>query len=144
MQRDGISYLKSTLGSLQHGLTVEERAGLRFVVLIAHTNQHEHSDYGRPWLTSMTDELLSYHDNPDWLALANTIERNKSHATKSKFDYSVVMEECARTGSPYILIVEDDVVFLDGWRRRTMQALEIATAKTWEVEHQDCESSLLH
>ncbi|RYP82753.1 hypothetical protein DL769_001562 [Monosporascus sp. CRB-8-3] len=109
VQRDGISYLKSTLGSLQHGLSAEERAGLSFIVLLAHTDQKRHPDYGQPWLASMVDKLPSYQDDPERLALAKVMELNQTHAPKSKFDYSIVMEECEKTGAAYILIVEDDV-----------------------------------
>lgn len=139
--RRDISYLKSTLGSLQHGLSGEERSGLYFVVLLAHTNKGIHPDYGQSWLTNMADRLPSYDDNPEQLALAEKMEANQSHGTKSKFDYSIVMEECARTGAPYILIVEDDVVFLDGWRHRTMRALNVATTKSWEAGHPDCKAN---
>ncbi|KAI2469562.1 hypothetical protein F4781DRAFT_393911 [Annulohypoxylon bovei var. microspora] len=137
VQRDGISYLKSTLGSLQHGLSVEERASLRFVVLLAHTDQERHPDYGQPWLINMADRLPSYHDNPEYLALAQQMERNQSHGIKAKFDYSIVMEECEKTSAPYTLVVEDDVIFLDGWRHRTMRALDTATMKSWGVGHTD-------
>ena len=138
VQRNGISYLKSTLGSLQHGLTAEERATLRFVVFLAHSDQEEHQDYEQPWLANMADELPSYRDSPERFVFSNAIQLNKTHATKSKFDYSIVMEECERTGAPYTLMVEDDVVFMDGWHHRTMQALDVATAKTWAAGYQDC------
>ncbi|KAI1407122.1 integral membrane protein [Hypoxylon sp. FL1857] len=137
VQRDGISYLKLTLGSLQHGLSHGERSRLSFVVLLAHTNQTKHPDYGRPWLTGMADRLPSYNDDPERLALAEIMELNQTHGTKSKFDYSIVMEECERTRAPYIMIVEDDVVFLDGWRHRTMQALDEATARSWGAGYTD-------
>ncbi|KAI1445909.1 hypothetical protein F5Y02DRAFT_408165 [Annulohypoxylon stygium] len=137
VQRDGISYLKSTLGSLQHGLSTEERARLRFVVLLAHTDPARHQDYDQPWLKNMADRLPSYHDDAEYLSLAHQMERNQSHGIKAKFDYSIVMEECEKTSAPYILIVEDDVVFLDGWRHRTMQALDTATTKSWGAGHTD-------
>ncbi|KAI0835896.1 integral membrane protein [Hypoxylon sp. FL0890] len=137
VQRDGISYLKLTLGSLQHGLSAAERAGLRFIVFIAHTDQTRHPDYRQPWLAGMADKLPSYSDDPERLALARVMELNQTHGTKSKFDYSIAMEECEKTGAPYILIVEDDVVFLYGWRHRTMQALDEATVKSWEAGYTD-------
>ncbi|KAG5912606.1 hypothetical protein E4U53_005253, partial [Claviceps sorghi] len=135
VRRDGISYLKSTLGSLQHGLNEKERAGLRFVVLLAHTNQTEHGDHGQPWLVKMADRLPSYHDTPERLALARLMEDNQTHAVKSKFDYSILMEECVQSGAPYMLLVEDDVVFLDGWRHRTVKAVATATTESWEAAH---------
>ncbi|KAG5992826.1 hypothetical protein E4U43_003661 [Claviceps pusilla] len=137
VQREGISYLKATLGSLQHGLAEDERARLQFVVLLAHSNQTEHTDYGQPWLVNMADSLPSYHDDPDRLALARLMEANQTHAVKSKFDYSILMEECARTGAPYMLLVEDDVIFLDGWRHRAVEAMSVATMASWEAAHRD-------
>ncbi|KAI1139292.1 integral membrane protein [Hypoxylon sp. FL0543] len=137
VQRDGISYLKLALGSLQQGLSAGERAGLRFVVFLAHTDQSKHPDYHQPWLAGMADSLPSYDDDPERLALAKVMELNQTHGTKSKFDYSITMEECEKTGAPYILMVEDDVVFLDGWRHRTMQAVDEATAKSWGTGHRD-------
>ncbi|RYC54819.1 hypothetical protein CHU98_g11394 [Xylaria longipes] len=136
VRREGISYLKLVLGSLQHGLSSEERMQLHFVVLLAHVNQTEHPDYDKPWLASMVDTLASYNDNEERLRLVQTMDP-RSHAIKSKFDYSVVMEECEKTGAPYILMIEDDVVFLDGWRHRTMRALDIATTKSWEAGKAD-------
>ncbi|KAI1424855.1 integral membrane protein [Xylaria sp. FL1777] len=136
VRREGVSYLKLALGSLQHGLSSEERMGLHFVVLLAHVNQTEHPNYRESWLTGMVDKLASYHDDEERLRLAQLME-SQTHAVKSKFDYSIVMEECLNTGAPYILIIEDDVVFLDGWRHRTINALDIAMAKSWEAGQPD-------
>ncbi|KAI0550383.1 integral membrane protein [Xylaria curta] len=136
VRREGVSYLKLALGSLQHGLSSGERARLHFVVLLAHVNQTDHPDHNMPWLASMVDTLASYSDSEERLMLARTIG-SQSHAIKSKFDYSVVMEECEKTGTPYVLMIEDDVVFLDGWRHRTMKALDIATAKSWDAGKAD-------
>ncbi|KAI0870947.1 hypothetical protein GGS24DRAFT_492600 [Hypoxylon argillaceum] len=132
VQRRGISYLKSTLGSLQHGLTPEERDVLYFVVFVAHANQSNHNEYNQPWLVAMADELPSYHN----VALAQTMS-NQSHEVKSKYDYSIVLEACANTGAPYAMMLEDDVVFLDGWWPRVARALELATIKTWESGYTD-------
>jgi hypothetical protein len=138
LQRHGISYLKSTLGSLQHGLSAGERASLHFLVFLAHVKQEEHSDYGEPWLAAMTDSLPSYQDNRKRLNILKNIENEHSHSIKSKFDYSIVLEECLKTGAPYILVAEDDVVFMEGWLPRTLQALEEATHKTKEMGYDNC------
>lgn len=137
VRRESISYLKLVLGSLQHGLSVEERKSLYFVVLLAHTNQTEHPDYNQPWLGIMADKLASYNDSEERLRQAQEME-SRGHAIKSKFDYSIAMEECAKTEAPYIMMVEDDVVFMDGWRHRTLMALAIATTKSWEAGQANC------
>ncbi|KAI1816624.1 integral membrane protein [Poronia punctata] len=133
VKRAGVSYLKLTLGSLQQGLSPEERMRLRFVVLLAHVNQTEHPDFREPWLAGMADELPSYQDDEERLKLAKKMEAKRTHGTKSKFDYAIVMEECRKSRAPYILMLEDDVVFLDGWLHRTMEALATATALSWEA-----------
>ncbi|KAI0806358.1 integral membrane protein [Xylaria sp. FL0064] len=117
VRREGVSFLKLALGSLQHGLSHEERMRLHFVVLLAHVNETEHPDYGQPWLNGMVDKLASYHDDEERFTLAQMME-SQTHAVKSKFDYSIVMEDCEKTAAPYILIIEDDVVTAD--------------AKSWE------------
>jgi hypothetical protein len=96
VQRDGTSSLKSTLGSLKHGLNAEERRGLYFVVLLAHTNQQKHPDCGQLWLSSMVDKFASYDEDSERQALAKAMEFNQTHRPKSKFDYSIVMQECEK------------------------------------------------
>ncbi|KAI1297806.1 integral membrane protein [Xylaria venustula] len=132
VRREGVSYLKLALGSLQHGLSYEERMRLHFVVLLAHMNQTDHPDYHEPWLNGMVDKLASYQDDKERLRVAQAMDSH-GHGVKHKFDYSIALEECVKTGAPYILIIEDDVVFLDGWRHRTINALETAKAKSWEL-----------
>ncbi|KAI0432721.1 integral membrane protein [Xylaria sp. FL1042] len=131
VRREGVSYLKLALGSLQHGF-----------ILLAHVNQTEHPDYGQPWLAGMVDKLAAYHDDEERFTLAQTME-SRTHAVKSKFDYSIVMEECEKTAAPYILIIEDDVESLDGWQHRTMNALNTASAKSWESGQTGCDFLLL-
>ncbi|KAI1463479.1 uncharacterized protein F4812DRAFT_446289 [Daldinia caldariorum] len=136
-QRQGISYLESTLGSLQHGLSAKEREDLYFVVLLAHTDLRKHQGHQQPWLANMADQMVFYSDDPARLNLARTIERKESHGVKAKFDYSIVMEECVKTRAPYLLMIEDDVVFMDGWWHRIARALEVATTKTWKAGYMD-------
>jgi N-Acetylglucosaminyltransferase-IV (GnT-IV) conserved region len=136
----GTSYLKATLGSIQQGLTSQERASLHIVVLLAHVDEYENPDYGQPWLEGMVDTLASYRDDTGRLTVATELEKNEtSREEKSKFDYSVVLEECEKTGAEYTLMLEDDVVLMDGWRHRTMDALRVAEAKTRGMGEPTCE-----
>ncbi|KAI1322913.1 hypothetical protein F5Y16DRAFT_24139 [Xylariaceae sp. FL0255] len=132
VERDGISYLKSTLGSLQEGLTEKERDSIYFVVFLAHIDQQEHNDYNQPWLVNMADALPMYSN----LDIAKLMV-NQNHGVKAKFDYSVVLDECEKTGAPYILMIEDDVVFMDGWWHRTGKALDTITSLSWGSGHDD-------
>ena len=67
------------------------------------------------------------------------MERDVGHEVKSKFDYAVLLEECLRTGSEYVLMVEDDVVFERGWWERTMDALGEVRDRSWEMGYDECE-----
>lgn len=119
------------------GLTETERDSLHVIVLLAHIDQARHPDHGQPWLRNMADQLPSYQQDPRRLATAEAMEGKSTHWIKSKFDYSFVLDECKRTGAPYILMIEDDVVFLDGWHHRTMKAVD-RVASISESRRQDC------
>ncbi|KAI6780211.1 uncharacterized protein J7T54_002990 [Emericellopsis cladophorae] len=137
VSRDGVAYLKTSLASLNHGLSPEEQSRVRIVVLLAHTNKTQHPDHDEPWLPLMADKVVYYDDNADWLDLATRIELENNHPVKHKLDYSIVLEECQKTGAPYTIMAEDDVIFLDGWRHRVMEALDAATEKAWSSSHRE-------
>ncbi|TRX95106.1 hypothetical protein FHL15_004191 [Xylaria flabelliformis] len=80
----------------------------------------------------MVDELPLY----DNLTLAQTMS-SQSHEIKFKYNYSIVLEACANTGASYVLTLEDDVLFLDGWWSRVGRALDLAAIKTWEAGYID-------
>lgn len=141
VQREGISYLKSTVGSLQEGLSKQERESLHFVVLLAHTDPTRHQDYDKPWLFEAVDRLPKYRDDSSRLEAAKQLELEGLHNPKARFDYSIVLEECAKVNPTFTLVVEDDVVALDGWYHRTLEALEKASILTADMGRTTCKQS---
>ncbi|KAI1091424.1 integral membrane protein [Rostrohypoxylon terebratum] len=136
VSRHGFSYLKETLGSILEGLDDLERRRIYLVVFLAHTNQSEHEDFRQPWLFNMADSLPTYPNGTDTIGLVRQleIERNyEAHARKQKIDYSVLLNECAKVNPKYTMTLEDDVIALDGWYHRTLDALEVASRKTREL-----------
>lgn len=133
--------MKSTVGSLQEGLSRQERESLYFVALLAHTDQTQHQEYAQPWLMETVDLLPTYHDDPDRLSLARRLELDGSHNLKARFDYSIVLEECAKVNPMYTMMVEDDVVAIDGWYHRTLEALEKAYTFSAEMGRTSCKWS---
>lgn len=126
---------------MQQGLTPAERESLFFVTLLAHVDQTMHLDHGQVWLANMVDKLLSYDQDPTRKVIAEDMEaKHVSHWIKSKFDYSFVLDACKRTGAPYILVIEDDVVFLDGWYHRTVKALAGVEENSKKAK-EDCTST---
>ena len=139
VSRHGFSYLKETVGSILEGLNAIERQRIYLVVFLAHVDQSRHEEYGQRWLTNLADSLPTYStitDDPDAMRLIDALERDGSyeaHAQKQKIDYSVQLAECAKVNPTYIMTIEDDVVALDGWYHRTMNAVRAASRKTKQM-----------
>ncbi|KAI1343290.1 hypothetical protein F5Y15DRAFT_229894 [Xylariaceae sp. FL0016] len=136
VSRHGFSYLKETLGSVLQGLADVERRRIYLVVFLAHSEQSLHEDYHQPWLVNMADSLPTYPQDAATIGLVQELEAEDSydaHARKQKIDYSVVLSECAKVQPGYVMTLEDDVIALDGWYHRLMNALEVAVRKTREL-----------
>ncbi|CAI6317201.1 unnamed protein product [Periconia digitata] len=138
VRRPRLSYLKTTLSSMQDGLDGNDRKNLYFVVLLAHTNQSVHPDFGAPWLRGMADKLLTYgSENDTTYDVAKEMEESGGHEVKSKFDYSLVMSECLKSHSDYVLMVEDDVVFTSTWWTKTKDALSTVKTQTEQMGYEN-------
>jgi hypothetical protein len=57
---------------------------------------------------------------------------------KALFDYTYLMEPCYDSGAPYMTLFEDDIIALDGWFHRTMNALSVAGKQTARLGAKDC------
>ncbi|PVI01662.1 hypothetical protein DM02DRAFT_613482 [Periconia macrospinosa] len=138
VRRPRLSYLKTTLASLHHGIDGNDRQDLTFTVLLAHTNQSEHPDFGKPWLKGMADTLMTYgSENDTTYEVAKLMEHNGSHEVKSKFDYALVLKQCLKTNADYVLMLEDDVIFTSSWWEKTKNALEEVKFRSWEMGYEE-------
>ncbi|KAI0010832.1 hypothetical protein F4779DRAFT_276023 [Xylariaceae sp. FL0662B] len=136
VSRHGFSYLKDALGSVLQGLDDIERRRVHLVVFLAHSDQSRHEDYRQPWLLNMADNLPTYPGDRETLGLVRQLEADdsyESHARKQKIDYSVLLSECAKVNPKYTMTLEDDVIAMDGWYHRVLNALQTATMKTREL-----------
>lgn len=135
-------YFKDAVGSILDGLDEQERARMHLVLFIAQTNQSLHPAYGEGWIENVADTFLAY-DLPeekmeevrDWEIAGGDFRQ------KALFDYTYLLSACERVGSPYIVILEDDVIALDGWFHRTEMALKTADEKTKQLGRNECKSS---
>ncbi|PVH96211.1 hypothetical protein DM02DRAFT_535774, partial [Periconia macrospinosa] len=138
VRRPRLSYLKTTLASLHHGIDGNDRPDLHFIVLLAHTNQSEHPDFDKPWLRGMADTLMNYGSKGDTTyEVAKLMEHDGRHEVKSKYDYALVLEECLKTNADYVLMLEDDVVFTKSWLEKTKNALEEVRVRSWEMGYEE-------
>ncbi|PYH51495.1 uncharacterized protein BO96DRAFT_438933 [Aspergillus niger CBS 101883] len=133
--RKGVNYLQGAVGSVLEGLTAAEREDIHLIIFIAHSDPAEHPAYMEPWLHDLADKVLVY--DPDVVDIEHirsleTPEAKKFAREKGLFDYTYLLKACGALNTSYTVMLEDDVVALDGWYHRTKQALDVAERKAEE------------
>lgn len=138
--RKGARYFRTTVGSLLEGLNVKEREEIYLLPFIAHTDPTVHPAYSETWLHNLSDEVLFYNLPQKEMVHIVHLEREGLVREKGLFDYTYLLKACYGKGLPYIAILEDDVVAMDGWYHRTIAALKQAeTRSALEKASWDCE-----
>lgn len=126
VHRDGARYLSTLIGSLLHGLNEQERSDLVLMPFIANVDPQTHEEFNEPWLHNLADHVLTYESVP---ATKKTrlrgMQTPSGHREKALFDYSYTLDACLNSSTPYILMLEDDVLAAEGWFSRTKAALSV-------------------
>ncbi len=123
--REGARYFRTTVGSILKSLTEEERESVFLILFIAHTDPTVHPAFSEIWLHNVPDLVLTYDLSPDQLDHIRKLEGDRGlFREKALFDYTYLLKACAAVGTPYIAMLEDDVIALDGWYHRTQEALQ--------------------
>lgn len=138
-------YFRSTVGSVLEGLDPSERRRIHLILFIAHTDPSIHPAYSEHWMEKVADEVLLYNVADDQRDHLRELEQTTdSFIEKPLFDYGYLLEACLKTGAPYIAVLEDDVIAMDGWFHRTEAALAEAETETAQNhESSDCKLSRL-
>ncbi|CAH0058823.1 unnamed protein product [Clonostachys solani] len=129
--------LRLTVGSLVDSLNDGERAQVHLVVLLADRNPRDHASYGSRWLSDIADEVIVYDfdgkdgseegkrsvKEPDdaYRVIPYDLRRRgrgDGHTENIHIDHSVLVEACRHHGSPYFVMVEDDVIAARDWLPR--------------------------
>ncbi|KAE8149388.1 hypothetical protein BDV25DRAFT_2883 [Aspergillus avenaceus] len=124
--RKGARYFKSAVGSILEGLSEAERADLHLILFVAHTDPTQHPAYREPWLREVADEVLLYDPSTVNITRIHELEsdEHKLYAReKALFDYTYLLKACHAVNAPYIVMLEDDVLAIDGWYHRTQSAI---------------------
>lgn len=124
--RGGAQYLPATVGSLLAGLSPKERALIHLVVLIAHSDPVQHPAFHEPWMAHLVDETILYNRSQHDIDHIVAMEQDPMHREKGLYDYTHLLQACRATDTPYVAILEDDVVASEGWFRKTMAGLQQA------------------
>lgn len=124
--REQDQYVRRTIGSLIDGLEPGEREQIFLVVLIAHTDPGTHPIYGESWLTNVADKTLLYDVNQGRFQNLRDWETNSDYRKKAVFDYTYVLQRCVDAETPWITMIEDDTLAVEGWFPRAMEAIQKA------------------
>ncbi|KAK2803698.1 hypothetical protein FQN50_006916 [Emmonsiellopsis sp. PD_5] len=132
VKREGEQYVETAIASLLHGLTPAERADIHLSILFAHTNSTAHPSLKQPWLLRAIDSAHTYTDtlDPETIAHLRQLEETRNYAEKGVFDYIYALKQCYDTQTPYIAMLEDDILFADGWLVRSLLGLRRIEAAT--------------
>lgn len=144
--RRGVNYLQTAVGSLLEGLTAAERGDLYLIVFIAHTDPAEHPAYVEPWLHQVADKVLLYDSEKvdiEHIRNLETPEEKSFAREKGLLDYTYLLRACESINTSYTVMLEDDVIALDGWYHRTKHALSVAERQTVEKGIDKCEHNTM-
>lgn len=124
-------YFQAAVGSLLDGLSKEERDEIHLTFFIANTDPYVHIAYNQTWFYDLPDRVMTYHDVPEAeKARLRQLEANDpKHRFKPLQDWMRLLENGYKTGAPYVIMLEDDVLAMDGWHHRTISALERLEAR---------------
>jgi N-Acetylglucosaminyltransferase-IV (GnT-IV) conserved region len=138
-----ISYVEATIGSLLLDLTAKERSDIHLVVFIPHSDPTVHPSYSSTWMSVLPDTVLLYDLPKNKLEYIKHLETEDSTSKeKGISDYAYLLKACHSIGSPYVIIIEDDVIAVDGWYHRTLQALKDAEEQTRRIGATNCSCPL--
>ncbi|KID98656.1 integral membrane protein, partial [Metarhizium majus ARSEF 297] len=123
VRRQRTQYVETAVASALGNLLPQERADVYVNVFIAETNPDQHPTWHREWVRSAVDSLYTYNVSQAQAEHLKTLEEKREFAEKGVFDYIYALEACANTDTPYIGILEDDVMLADGWLVRALLGL---------------------
>jgi hypothetical protein len=141
--RNGPPYFRTAVGSLLENLSESERSELHLIPFIAHSDPQQHPSYSERWLHEVADTVLLYNweeVNKDHIIELEQDQNKISGREKGLFDYTYLLKACHAVNASHVVMLEDDVVLLDGWFHRAQLALSAAARQTAEMGASSCES----
>lgn len=117
-------YVRATIGSILEGLSDAERAEVFLIVFIAHTDPAVHPIYHEPWLTAVSNKVLTYDISQEDMTLLRKFESDGIPRNKSMYDYGYLLQNCLATSADWVAIFEDDVIARAGWYNVAIRSLQ--------------------
>jgi hypothetical protein len=127
--RVGARYLHTAVASLVEGLTIEVRDALHLIVFIPHVDPSIHPAYYDQWIINLAEQLLLYNLSGEEIEKVQDWEERKHARSKIMYDYQYLLKACYETRAPYLALLDDDTLAMEGWHHRTMRGLKKAEKK---------------
>ena len=108
-------YVRATIGSILEGLSDTERNEIHLITFIASTDPSLHPIYNEPWLTAVSNQILTYKVPEEDMTQLHFFEDNNVPRNKSMYDYGYLLENCLNTNADWVAIIEDDAIARAGW-----------------------------
>lgn len=139
--RDDVRYFRSTVGAVLEGLHPMERQRIHLILFIAHTDPWVHPAYSESWTHDLADQILLYNGSSEEMSHLKWLETDRAlMREKALFDYTYLLKACSAVGVPYIAMLEDDVIAMDGWFQRTRNAIgQVRDGMAAKYNGNDCE-----
>ena len=131
LQREGARYFQRAVGSVLAGLTEDERRDLFLVSFFVNLDPTEHVAFKESWLPHVMDKVLTYDDVPRDMKEKVEVLPPGDFMRKALFDYVFLLRSCYESGTPWIVLLEDDVIGADGWFYRMRNAVQELVGK-WD------------
>lgn len=114
---------KNAIGSALQGVSERERTHFFLSVLFAHTDPDAHPAWTRKWPEKLLDYAFSYNrSDPDFEKI-KALEDAGDYSAKAIYDYTISLSHCYETSAKWIALIEDDVIFADGWHSQSLLRL---------------------
>lgn len=123
MRDDEAEFYQTTVASLLHGLTTQEREDLYIAVLVAESDPEEHPIWHEDWVRTAVDDIYTYNITVGDRKYLELLQHTGAFEEKGVYDYIYGLRRCYQTGAPYVGMFEDDVMLADGWLVRTLSGL---------------------
>ncbi|KAG5926703.1 hypothetical protein E4U42_003026 [Claviceps africana] len=116
VRRTHTQYVETTVASALLGLLPPERRDIHLNVFFAHTDPAEHPTWHQPWVSRAVDAMYTYNlsSAQDGQRLRQ-LEQQGDFSEKGVLDYAYALEQCHSMETPYVAVLEDDIMLADGW-----------------------------
>lgn len=135
--RPGNHSFATTVGSLLHGLSDFERELIHLMVSVT-------SDTEEPWLDNAVDSTINHAGAMGDLVEVMELEvASELKTQRAQFNYADLLHACSYTFAKYVLVLDDDMIAMDGWIHRTLAAISVARSQKINHPHERVEDDSL-